>query len=994
LADCVQKQALFGLVLEKLVAYNPLLEAATVAATLTRCGVVWSTWPLALATDDHPAQVDTAMAKPRVSMAQLFEPKHDALILSRLFEAGIHYLDEVTDDKLKQVAKSTGIGAGKLARIQQRLEVAEAVPLIANGQLQEQAITVALRGERDRPIKEALLAQGLESMQDVYPQHILALPKDVWAKNGADRLIRQYSAQMGKMVPEQSVATALMPLAEQLYPLYFSAVIPTTLPLKQYLFMISGIAGLKPRPQNKLGFYQPIQAHLVELVQAAIREGQSPSTVVTSQVQFMAKVASVSVANIAPEVLQYSWWVYQQLLPEPFDALMDAYRSQLSEEYQLIMRERLQQDPATTLEVVGKQIGKTRERIRQVQQKVSDEFSQWWQNLRLSFKLPLTLEQQSLRVVELFKGDNAQLIAHTIAATAQPLAQYLLSAQTVTVTGEAALQPLTKDSLWLQQVQIDQQLARQHVHLNANELRQVMTQLNFKPSAQPALWVKQSGVTRSDLIRLYMKAHDCDRINTNKAGYTAITDWTKQTFGRSLTPSLRSFLAAVAEMPDMIPVQKGQYRRLDLANYDRALFAEGKKLVQAHFAAGHRSVRDKWLVAQLQAKMSGDEFYQVFKTLYPDDFQYSTGRENDIYPLDAEKLTLGEQMLQVVRQYPDGISLGQLWHGFGWEGYTVQQTVATTPGLVIEEDTVSWINVVSAKQSLQSPLLDALQQAFAQAPIVPVCQIYAVYNEISLAHPEVLDETRIYTQAALVSFLKALPLALDVVGGKLLVQTGALPAIKRTSEAVWAAYLAQVAATPQTEAQLKVAALTAGMGTSTWDQVHLHLFEQAQILPVSQDRYLATAVIQQTPAINTAVGHVLQRRLQDQSFLAIQALTPAELADLPTLSQVAMAWTPELFASYAACLGYRRLQWPRTMLHQNYDALVPASSPYQTLPALMATLVDEWRQVDDNEIKLYQQAVRVKLMPFREDINKQRLPPLFYDAQGFMVDELRHVRRN
>lgn len=936
----------------------------------------------------------------KVAIETLFPPAHNATVLNSLRHAGINFASDATPERLDKVRHSRGIGIKRFETIRHSLESAKQ-PVQTDGTSNCENFVDKLEDDLNsgpaQPLKDALIVQGLQSVQEIMPSNIARLSADVWADGYTRRFVDKNYRQLARKLPDEQVMTRLLPLAVELYADYYATAAPRTISLKKYLFLIAEIQCLPKSKQKLFSPWHLLQDHLADF-ETLVQNSDTRVDVDETRLRICIHASHINVDGLDPSVVKYTWWVYQHLLSDDLNSIIGAYTKQIDTRQSIVVAKRLQSTTPMTLEEISKQLGGTREGIRQIQNKAVKQFIAWWGKMQLTFKLPFTDDQTPLQLEHLFSRPVGLLIANTVAADGQPLAEFLISSERLQKSALELLNPLMVNCIWIKQEQLDRKLSDNKIYLDLDTLKSVMSHFSFIQSPQPDLWVKNKGVTRGDIIRLYMKVHKFETIEVTESGFEQIDQWTQKVFGRPLTMSFRSFSAVMHDMTDMIPIHNGLYRKLDLKNYDKKVFERGRELLKAHFAQGYRFARDKWvmerLAKQLPNDMSSDEFYQVFKILFPDDFKYATGRNNDIYPLNGEQLTITDQIALVVRDQVDGVSVDQLRQDYGWEFYTIQQAAASNNALVIEGNRVSSINLRAANMLLKQPLTTIVENALDREPIIPVAQIYQAYNQLGFSNPNLFEETNITTQARLATYLKTLGLNIDIISGLFLIRKGVLPNVERKPYDVWKEYLSNIASRPKTEEQLKKEVINSvGVSNSTWDQIHVSLFEQAKVVSVSKDRYLAIRVIPRTGEIDAAVNNVLLSYLEDHDYLAIQAIDPAILAKLPNLVGLDLVWTPELFASYATLLGYRRLQWPRRMLQLNYDAIVKPSSSYRTMPDLMANLLDEWRRQNDNDTNLYQRAVKAKLLPPRDSIDKQHLPPDFYEEQGYCVDELGHVRR-
>jgi hypothetical protein len=1013
LQECVNRQSLYGLIIEQSLQINPLVNVEQVLNILEQCNISLSTWPLNSADNDQPSLSHENSTDKNLEIAHIFDPDHEMLIIDRFSEVGVQYLSDLTQDKLNQVLNSRGVGGKRIERINTVLDEFNLLGNLANKKDSlEQNTQKILLSSRNKPLREALLELSVENMSDILPSTLLKLNKNEKLMVLLPDFIKQNRNYLAQKLPQDNIVIKMIPLAENLYRTFNpNGDLPEMISAKDYLLMLGSLQGLNSRKQQSFYNYQQLQAHISSIEQKMLLNNDNRMDFDSDQLISILHHAGIDIPNtISEKTLNYTWQFLNWLVPETINQMVEAYWLSVPDTKREIIKLRLQAEQPATLQALAAQFNLTRERVRQMEKKEIHKFLDWWQQMNMSVKLYTSLNSdviadRLIRLETVFSSSTARLVSRIdkkLGGLVKGVS--LMDKDRLFEMIINDLQPIVKGKNWLMQQHIIAGLAEKSLVLTNEELRSVMNGLNFEKINNTDIWTKASGVKSYELLELYLEQINSDIVDSSEETYERINNWTNQYFGRDIAINANGYRAMLGRETSLIPISKGQFRLFKQSNYDMNMFNDAKVLLQKKFASGYQFVRDNWLINRLDGRvpeqMINDEFYQVFHRLFPNDFEYATGRNNDFYVLGSPKLTITEQIEAVLKEKQNDVSLIELKEEYGWEEYTVLQAASADPSVVISNNEVSWIDISAAQETLSQPIIAFLQKQFTIDSVVSMNTIYAYFNEYMMSQPaEIFDETRIYTQSALTSFVKSLPMALEVIGNQFVIAEGQLPELPRKVDAIWQYYLKKIANAPKTEAQIRDLIVTVGMGFNTWEQTHEQYFNVAGIQAVSKNLYLSIDKLPRNSEIDDAVSHIVMLNETDDNFTPIQAIRSKDIQNFPEVviekqdgETINLFWTPELIACYATLLGYKRLQWSKNMLRTHYDVLVPNTSQYDSVQALMKVQLLKWLPYEANEINLYKRASEIYLLPKRDDISKQRFATAFYDECDLMLDEVGNVR--
>ncbi|KRM55095.1 hypothetical protein FC18_GL001654 [Lacticaseibacillus sharpeae JCM 1186 = DSM 20505] len=711
--------------------------------------------------------------------------------------------------------------------------------------------------------------------------------------------------------------------------------------------------------------------------------------------------------KIGSEFEQTRWnqslFVLDLLIPDSIGDMVEDYWNGVDDRLREIVFAREVQQPTSTLQELAVGYGLTRERIRQMESQAIHEYYDWWDNLNLSLKLLISDKQEHIQLDSLYTPLQAQLIMRLIVKKKHPeLGQWVYTADSLFSKFKMSLKQVVMDKRWIKNSDIRDSMNADCSIFTQADLEKGMHSLGFHFVQDVSVWTQNKGLTMTELIQQYMSQFNLKVINADEQSFERIDSWSKHYFNRKIATSMRAFKAGLGKNTNLLPVGNGAFRAYQADRYPQPLLHLTKNKLDKRFEEGYLFARDAWLLdtvkVQLADDMTKDEWYQAFKREYSAEYSFGTGRNNDVYPLSQKQLTINQQIELVARQNLKGYSLFQLKQDYGWEPYSVQQATSVTPSIYLHHNQLFWVNVVEADKIIKTAMSEYFEQTFKTTELTTMQKAYDFFNEFMLDQdPKAFDEMQIYNVEALSSYLSSFS-EIDIVGNFFIIDSNGLPDLPRESRKVWAEYLQRIACKPLTEYQIFEAVNADGTTRSTWDQGHELKMKDARIVPISKDLFVASRNILRTDELDSLVHRSMSSLLDKKAFVATQTLSDDVYTSLPDahnreFPDQIFSWTPELFISYAEKLGYLRLSWPKSMIRGNCDVLVPKTSSFNSMEALMASLIIEWMKSETNENNLFVHAASLGLVPKRVDEYKQRFSRLFMNDQGFTVDGLGNVKR-
>jgi hypothetical protein len=1020
LGELVANRQFEGLVINQLKTFNVLLDVSQVRENLIALGMQIE--PVVSLTYDEigVSQPVTKFAADGPSIESVLNSS--PYLIKKFHQAGMFTLNDVNPERLQAVYQMRGVGAGKVKIIQDSLlqanysGVNEACK--TSDQQQETVISSFGRSlphlasqnhyQPKRPedaFLRGLRTIGVERLTDVLPSTLQHL-RSVNIRGGIPfEFLIQEANGMASLVPDVTVYTAILPAAEILFESLVNRPAPATISLRLYSLLIGCIWTLPKKMQERL---IEVSA-FVPILESLAANNITATSFNAEKAESLLHDSGVTLGETA---LQESVWVsslyvYRQLLPGSIDDLLLQYWKKLPNKVRDVVYNRVVKLPAETLQEIAARRGITRERVRQLEKKAGADFVTWWQTLNLSLKLAALNPGDQILVEDHFSKISAALLIHYVKPiTDGAMAHILLSKADREQAAMDTLRELLGQTVYADFNELKSQFADRHQEIDTATLKTALTACGFKQVVNTMTWTLREHVATIAIVRTYIEMNHLSVIRTDKTHLGAMNEWAQHYFGRIVTDSPHTFNAALSRMNTLIPTDRNVMRVIDDRRFADDVLAAAKDRLDQRFAAGYKFARDNWLLDQMHAQFASqipadatsDEFYQVFKRRYPETFKYSEGRSNDIFPKGQELLSVNDQIEYVARTHTDGVDMNQLRSEYGWELYTIQQAASITPSIYVKENRLFWVNVSAADSLIKPELTKYLARVAKEQSLISVHQVYEFFNEFMMDQDgDLFDELQIFNRAALASYLAVIP-GFTLVSSFFLIPNDDLPELPRQINKVWIEYLDQAAAQPVTEHQLTVAVKKAGMSENTWAQQRESKKNAADIVPVSNDHYIAGRNLLHTPELDKMIMERVNILLQSHNFVALRALTLSDFESLPSLHnrqypEQVLAWTPEAFISYAGQLCYRRLTWPKNMHQSRCDVLITNTSPHQSMQELMASLLMKWLRTETSELTLYQRAVELGLVPARSSNDERHFSGVFLSEQGFVVDGLGNMRR-
>lgn len=941
-------------------------------------------------------------ANPSVTIVELFGANNAATI-SVFHKAGIVTLSDLTIPKLRQVFNAKGIGPKRIQRIMTTLQDAGVIAHETNDGFSERSSKLGPHHSKISPVNKLIAVftdAGMNWPAGVDPASLSALTA-VRATHSSvlDLVLTNYHA-MAETIPDQNVYTAFLPLGEQLYKSLTGDDAPEAMSIRLYLLLF-GLLWLLPVKIRRR--YEGVAKFLHWPESEEEWNKESNVTMDTSAAVTGLRQIGITLSTPVDEsVLKRSVDYSQKLLPASFDELLNEYWQNQPEDSRKIILARHYTQPMPTLKTLAKEYDVTRERIRQKDLNVQTEFLNWWDDIKLALKLFIVTDGQKIDLETLTTPANAALVLNCVVAGHHDELESLIcntAAEHDSVM--TLLSKLTTDQILLDQSTIRVALFDHGLNIDNETLRRFMEKLNFREVEGEAIWTRRKSVSLVQIIECYMQSNNLQTFNTDTRGFHQADDWSKRYFDKEIAPSERAFRATLSRVPNLMTIGNGKMIVYNSSRYPDDVLKRSKQLLDARFSMGYHFARDNWLLDRVKSHLpddvTSDEWYQAFKRKYPQTFNYSPGRNNDIFPLKQTPLTTVQQIVSVARDNLQGCDLVALRRDYGWEDYTVTQAVSTTNSLYLQGDHLFWIDLKATNEFLTPAISKFLTESFQQTKILTVLQVYSFFNEYMMSlETSVINRMRIFNVEGLCSYLNQL--STITVVDDIFVLPKEKSNLPLKGDDVWSKYLAFKASTPLTRQQIDQAAYATGISESTWVQSREKRIKAAGIVSISPELWIAAQNIVHTPDLDRAVTARANALIQKYGMITPKTLIVAELTGLSEVQnrdfpEQTMLMTAELFVSYGEQLGFRRLLWPKKMFQNTCDVLVNGNSVFRSMQELAASLMTTWLESTANESVLYERAMKLGIVPQRQDPLKWRFPDDFMAEQGFEVDELGNVRR-
>ncbi|MCH4171115.1 MAG: hypothetical protein LKF36_07810 [Lactobacillus sp.] len=694
---------LLGLVVDQLPVVDPLLDFARIKTVLQDNQIILEQTPLA--NSPHVNAQRQAIASVLQDVAFM-----DRTVIQALQKVGVAYVDEVTPAKIEAVGQLPEVGAFKLRKLKRALGLdavnvaaskasAPVAPVEPDAQPEQSEAIAELFAPGDAGIAKAFVQAKVTSIHDVTGeklQEILAMPGIGMLKQRKINSIVQLLAKDKGVLTRRNMYLPMLPMTALVWPGVQRLQGELRISNQVYAAQIRGF--LRENWSN--------YRFKVPMGQFTYMPDAEPAPAQAVDANLLRQALNITYANsgdhqaefaAVPEaILLASWHYYEQMCPLKISEYLIHFMANLTPRLETILGERSMRLEPPKLQTVGAKFGVSASRIRQLEVKATRIFKNWWRDGCLTMKLLMATKCQTIHLDEMFEPRFAALINSQIVARNPELQKIWLVAGTRLKTIKQLLAPDLAKQPFYSWAEIQPLLARHKLNLSQADIMQVLAELHFRLSDNGVWVVKTKHIEKMTLVRLFFKAQGQDEILVNDDALAQLNDWAYPRTDQPVFKNLLQFRAVVTGNELTYSVGKGRYRLFGEKNYDVKVFAAAKDMLQAHFAQGYHFIADFWLYDRIKDRLAPDttkdEFYQIFKHLYPKDFKYAASRNNDIFALDSPILTVGQQAAQVLSAEQKPVALNLLAGRYGWPFYRLDRLASEDPRLVIQKGTAQWVD--------------------------------------------------------------------------------------------------------------------------------------------------------------------------------------------------------------------------------------------------------------------------------------------------------------
>ncbi|BDR58915.1 hypothetical protein [Xylocopilactobacillus apicola] len=913
---------------------------------------------------------------------RIFDPIRQKLIINNFAKVGVDYLDELTWDKLKAVYRAPGIGINKQKLIAERI-LAE-ISFLMNPDDQEDKkkefpLTNLFDPAKDKALLKAFDNLGITSLDQITSDSLSKVFKSCHLTSKkmeyVERQLKYFNEERNNSLDLLSpVFLPLLPFSDKLFSYNEGFEISTS----NYLARLSSLGATKKNPR------------IINLAQLgssfSFRKKKKISDEQLMKLKnIIAKYLPQKFDGLTDELLANTWILLNHLVPGSLDSCLAGFLKDLDERSHIIFTERLMSSKPATLEALGQKWHTTRERVRQIEQKLKRQFIEWWEQSRLTLKFLMETNGEQIELEQYVRPEFSLLINNTILKHNLKLQRLWFTSSDFLDYLESLIDENLKDGFIHDYRDFTEVFDKKHLKLKESTINRLLKRLNYQRSSDETQVIPLKPGNQHGVVKLYCQAFKIEEIKSDQSTYKSINAWSKENLGSPVFSSYHLFQVMLTNRPCFIPIGKGKYKFFEKDNYDLVPFWRAKSLLEEHFSNGYPFVRDVWLYEQLKndlpSQMTSDEFYQVFQRLFPKEFVYSLGRNNDIFAAGTTPLSIGEQMVTFLKAQTKPTRIKELKQRFGWANYTVQQEVGKNPAIVIDSPNIFWIDLKLAKKLYGAELTKYLNRELAKKPILFTKSVYQFYQDNCAVQ---VDLTRINSKKALLSFIKYLQLDLDVIGFDFIMRKKSIPNLKRETSELWSNYFSELGENKITLYELKKAILEAGMSERNWNLNYSNYLKKSDLIYVAKDCFVNKNKIIRNSLIDRAVQVRLNELFENRDFVALRSLSGLDFRGLP---RIEYSWTPELFAVFAQDFGYRLLVWKNGLFRIPCPVLILPDSDYHSLEELLAAKIKFWVKDSPVEYILYRRAAKAGLVPKRLNRAKQKFPAEFLARHNLKVKD-------
>lgn len=915
---------LYGLILNRLNLINPLIDVDKVVDFFKSQNVPLSVTPVS--TNNPTPEI---MEHSRVKIVDVFDEIHEKVIINAFHLASIYYVDQITPESLEKVTHGPKIGIKKRQTITERLT--SPIPIIVEKKDKQP--------EPDLNLVLPLVGLSLDIKNYLYkrtPNGILGLRKC------HQSIKRLFKTQPAYHRSERTKANRLLKSYDDIINSEFAS----------HTF--------SPNVFNALKNIDP-------------------------------KINQFDINN---ETLNLGWQMFFKINPDSVMDNLNQFYSALDDRKKAIFDSRiLTIEKKTTLDQLGSQFCQTRERIRQIEVKLKTDFISWWNENLLTQKLLIETDAEVIFLDKVLGSKWAVVVNSLIISQNTELQKYWFTKDSYLESLAQRIKPELGDKLVINRDQLLDILSKFGIANDSQQLKSLLPLLNFQESKNPDTLIStKRRIERIEMIQLYCAEHQTDVVDVDEQHLSMLNEWVNDKFDRILFKSTAAANSFASSCDDIISIGKGKYRLFRAENYDRSVFDKAKQALDEHFVLGYPFVRDFWPMSIVQnllpVDMTNDEFYQVFQRFYAQDYNYSHGRNNDIFRKDFKPISVTKQAELFLRGSNYTAPLSKFIQNFGWTDYTVAQLPGKNSHFVYENGNLSWLDFDGAKALIGADLKNFINAQMVTKKILPIQTVYNYFNQLFFGPlSQEISQIRIGSIETLIAFIRVLDLNVDIVKTFFLVSID-LNMKNATIEELWKLYLEQMITGEVSLNQIKQIFLDAGYSENTWVQRYTSLINNVGLAKISSDMYLPEKKIIHSSENDKKIKGILDDYLFDAEYISLKKFTTKDWSKFP---EIQWPWRQELLANYARQLGYKSFCWPSNYFKLSFYVILPSNSQYNSLQDLMASLIYKWMKQNNNEFWLYDQAAKEQLVPLRNDEQRKVFPVIFKKEVGLRTNDIGNI---
>lgn len=713
--------------------------------------------------------------------------------------------------------------------------------------------------------------------------------------------------------------------------------------------------------------------------------------------QMPAAQAQAQVARMTETQIRWNAALLLQVDPRSFSEHLTAFKERQTIRRETVFDERTL--AGNTLESIAAPLHITRERIRQEEGKVLRYLAQYWRDNHLTLRVLVESQCRPIDWAGRYSAHFSRVLQRMLPDGA-PLATLWFGAVVVTPAERATVAAAVDQPEEITPAQLTAALADHGQKLTAAQREAVLHDLGY--TEYPGVILHHTGRFSRGAMLVWLIRRQIGTLPFTADGAFAqqLNTAAQHYFGRLLFTEngrmTKQFLAMInraTTAAQLICIGNGHYRLFAPERYDHAVFAQMAAYCRTQFQEGRLVIRDDALWARfkdlLSPEISADELYHVFRHFYPDDFRYSVGRSDDIYPLHQSPLTNAEQLRHYLRAHGGRVSTLRFQQVMGWPAYSIDQTAEKMPDVVHAGGALQLVDIAAGQRLIGDPLRTYVTAQYQAAGGVFVADLERYVDQRLKptvdSTGKLLAQAHIKDRMTLLALVQTLLPDTEVVNNRLLRPAGST----LTAGALYGQRAMHWSA-PRTLADIRSDILNQGFTRHQWDSNWFRLLAEAGLVLVGENQYFPQSRLPRSPELTTAVMAILQDYTQAPGYLSAHWLTAQDSQALPPLS---LPWTPELVWTYGQLLGWRALAWAHNVFSFDPLVLVPLKTPITGLAQLAAVVAAMHLTQPEPITALYDFFVTLRLMPRKKNGNKRALPKRML-AQGLiMQDDSQRVQR-